>query len=279
MFRALLLLAAMAVVNAAAAASKSPNIVLIMTDDQGFGEFSTHGNPITDTAHIDRLARQGISLTDFHVAPMCTPTRGQLLSGLDAFRNGAINVANDLHQDHDVAAQHPEIVAKMRSHLNRWWDEFKDTVMEPQRVIIGSPKENPATLSACEWLDVFVDQQVQIRRGVKKNGVWHLNVAQAGDYTFKLRRFPEESGKALRESVPQAQVTDGSYPGGPGFDIHLARLRIGTQVFEEAVASQDQHIAFKATLPAGDTTLQTWFLGADGKELLGANFVTVERLD
>ncbi|MEM8901380.1 MAG: sulfatase-like hydrolase/transferase, partial [Bacteroidota bacterium] len=72
----------------------SPNVIVVMTDDQGYGEFSFNGNPVTHTPNIDRLAKEGIQFTDFHVAPMCTPTRGQLLTGLDAFRNGAINVSS-----------------------------------------------------------------------------------------------------------------------------------------------------------------------------------------
>ena len=71
-----------------------PNVIIVMTDDQGYGEFSCHGNPIANTPNIDRLARESVRLTDFHVSPMCTPTRGQLLTGLDAFRNGAINVSS-----------------------------------------------------------------------------------------------------------------------------------------------------------------------------------------
>jgi arylsulfatase A-like enzyme len=66
-----------------------PNVVLIMTDDQGYGDLSRHGNPILRTPNLDQLAEQSIRLTDFHVAPVCTPTRGQLLTGLDALRNGA----------------------------------------------------------------------------------------------------------------------------------------------------------------------------------------------
>ena len=189
------------------------------------------------------------------------------------------NVKSDLHQDHDVAALHPEVVDKMRAHLYSWWDDVKDTVMEPQRVIIGSPKENPSTLSACEWLDVFVDQQIQIRRGVETNGVWHLTVAQSGDYTFELRRFPAESGKTIRESVQPIKVTDGEYPGGPGFDIRKARLRIGDQTFEKTVSAEDRAVRFEAQLSQGDTTLKTWFLGPDDEERFGAYFVTTKRLN
>ena len=77
-----------------AVSAKRPNVIVVITDDQGYGEFSVHGNPILKTPNLDRLASQSIRLTDFHVAPMCTPTRGQLMTGVDALRNGAINVSS-----------------------------------------------------------------------------------------------------------------------------------------------------------------------------------------
>ncbi len=76
-------------IDAGGGDSTRPNVVLIMTDDQGYGDLSFHGNPILKTPNLDRLAEQSIRLTDFHVAPACTPTRGQLMTGLDALRNGA----------------------------------------------------------------------------------------------------------------------------------------------------------------------------------------------
>ena len=76
------------------ALAKQPNVIVVMTDDQGYGELSAHGNPVLQTPHLDRLHAQGIRLDDFHVAPMCTPSRGQFLTGMDAARNGAINVSS-----------------------------------------------------------------------------------------------------------------------------------------------------------------------------------------
>jgi len=73
-----------------------PNVILVLTDDQGYGDFSCHGNPVLRTPNLDRLHAQSIRLTDFHVAPMCTPTRGQLMSGLDALRNRARHVCGGL---------------------------------------------------------------------------------------------------------------------------------------------------------------------------------------
>jgi arylsulfatase len=71
---------------------KKPNVLIVMTDDQGLGDFSYTGNPVLKTPNLDAFARESVRLTDFHVAPMCSPTRGQLLSGLAALRNGVTSV-------------------------------------------------------------------------------------------------------------------------------------------------------------------------------------------
>ena len=79
-------------VSANAASSSKPNVLIILTDDQGMGDFSCFGNPILKTPNLDRLREESVRFTDFHVAPMCTPTRGQLMTGQDAVRNGATSV-------------------------------------------------------------------------------------------------------------------------------------------------------------------------------------------
>lgn len=75
-------------------AQERPNVILIMTDDQGYGELSCNGNPVLKTPNLDNLASQSVRFGDFHVGPMCTPTRGQLMCGFDAARNGAVNVSS-----------------------------------------------------------------------------------------------------------------------------------------------------------------------------------------
>jgi arylsulfatase len=75
-----------------------PNIVILLTDDQGYGELSCHGNPILQTPHLDRLHAESVRFSDFHVAPMCTPTRGQLMTGVDCLRNRAMNVSTPVPQ-------------------------------------------------------------------------------------------------------------------------------------------------------------------------------------
>ncbi len=78
----LVLMAALA--NAAA----PPNVVLIVTDDQGYGDLACHGNPILKTPNLDQFYRQSIRLTDFHVAPTCSPTRSALQTGHWTNRTG-----------------------------------------------------------------------------------------------------------------------------------------------------------------------------------------------
>ncbi len=75
------------------AAAVRPNILIIMTDDQGYGDLSCHGHPYLRTPALDNLHATSLRLTDFHVSPMCTPSRGQLLFGQDALRNGASAVS------------------------------------------------------------------------------------------------------------------------------------------------------------------------------------------
>jgi len=68
--------------------ARRPNVILIMTDDQGYGDVGCHGNPVLKTPHIDRLADEGVRLTNFHVHTFCSPTRAALMSGLHPSRTG-----------------------------------------------------------------------------------------------------------------------------------------------------------------------------------------------
>jgi arylsulfatase A-like enzyme len=79
---------------AAAGPKPKPNVIIVLSDDQGYGDFSCHGNPVVKTPNLDRLHDEAVRFTDFHAMPMCTPTRGQLLSGRDCLANGAMNVSS-----------------------------------------------------------------------------------------------------------------------------------------------------------------------------------------
>ena len=64
------------------------NVVVIITDDQGYGDISSHGNPYLQTPHLDQLHSESVRLTDFHVDPTCSPSRAALMTGRYSSRVG-----------------------------------------------------------------------------------------------------------------------------------------------------------------------------------------------
>ena len=78
----------------AEAVRKRPNVILVLTDDQGYGDLSCHGNPELKTPSLDRLHHQSVRLTDFHVDPLCTPTRAALMTGRYSARTGAYRTSS-----------------------------------------------------------------------------------------------------------------------------------------------------------------------------------------
>ena len=70
----------------------NPNVILVVTDDQGYGDLGCTGNPWIRTPNIDTFHDESVRLTDFHVSPLCAPTRGALLTGRRPARNGVWGV-------------------------------------------------------------------------------------------------------------------------------------------------------------------------------------------
>mgnify|MGYP002634188813 FL=1 len=67
--------------SAAAPLASKPNLIVIMTDDMGYGDTGCYGGTAFPTPHIDRLAEEGLRFTDFHSSgPVCSPTRAGLLT-------------------------------------------------------------------------------------------------------------------------------------------------------------------------------------------------------
>lgn len=190
------------------------------------------------------------------------------------------NLENDPMQKTNVIGKHPEVVKKMRSHLYQWWDQVKDIANKPQRIIIGHNSENPAMLTACEWLDVFVDQQNQILKGVKKNGFWLLDVSESGTYEFELRRWPKESGAPI-----SGKVKDGKALALNNSKIYI---RKDFQFSEENLYSSDMKVVrkpvkpdtnsvtFTVDLEAGPIALHAFF-NDGGDTVCGAYYVYVTR--
>ncbi len=189
------------------------------------------------------------------------------------------DLSADPLQGVNVIDQFPDVVREMRVHLDRWWNSVKDLANEPQRVVIGNEHENPVMLTACEWMDVFLDQQSQVRKGVRKNSYWELMVDQSGDYEFELRRWPREL------DLPIA----GKVQGGVALPVASARLMISGvrhvdikrpfafEGEEKKVGPNDTSVTFTVKLEEGPVILHTWFNDEAGNTLSGAYYVYVNR--
>lgn len=70
---------------------RHPNIILIMADDQGYGDLGVMGNPILETPNIDTMAARSATMTNFYVSPVCAPTRASLMTGRYNYRTGVID--------------------------------------------------------------------------------------------------------------------------------------------------------------------------------------------
>ncbi len=74
-----------------AQAANTPNVIIVITDDQGFGDLGAHGNPVLKTPKLDAFATESARLKNFYVSPVCSPTRSSLLTGQYYYRTGVVD--------------------------------------------------------------------------------------------------------------------------------------------------------------------------------------------
>ncbi|MCX7885930.1 MAG: arylsulfatase [Verrucomicrobiae bacterium] len=97
---------------AAPLAGKRPNIIIILTDDQGYGDLGRHGNPVIKTPNLDRFHDEAVRFDDFHVSPTCSPTRAALLSGKHEFKNG---VTHTIHERERMSLKSVTVAQVLKS--------------------------------------------------------------------------------------------------------------------------------------------------------------------
>ncbi len=93
LFTALVAIVAIVAISGSAVAATGdrplhPNVIIVITDDQGYGDLGCHGNTVIKTPHLDRLHAESTRLTNFHVSPTCAPTRAALMTGRYANATG-----------------------------------------------------------------------------------------------------------------------------------------------------------------------------------------------
>lgn len=108
-----------------------PNVIEFLADDLGYGDLACYGNPIIKTPNIDKLADEGVRMTDCHSGgTVCSPSRSALLTGRNPYRSGFfyIHGKNNYLKEEEItiAKEHPKIVKFMQQEMITLWSEMRD---------------------------------------------------------------------------------------------------------------------------------------------------------
>ena len=179
----------------------------------------------------------------------------RLIDGKDLY-----NIAEDPHQNRNVAVEHPDIVKDLRAIYQKFWDSVSPR-MTTVALDLGSPAENPTRLCSQDWYLPKGNPPwnfAEINQRKKVTGPWYVDVKQGGKYRFTLRQQPEVANKPLI--------------------AERAKISVAGLEREAPVAAGSKGAVFELEIPAGRTTLTTWLYDESG-EAGGAYFTDVEKLD
>jgi hypothetical protein len=181
--------------------------------------------------------------------------RWRLVNGKELF-----DVQAEPGQSKDISAQHSDVVARLRTDYEAWWKSLSVVFDRKIRIGLGAEAEPVTQLHPHDWQVTSQNKsswnQSHVRSGHMGQGLWFVNVCQAGRYEIELRRWPRHLDQGL-EAV---------------------EAKIAIAGIEEAceVLVTDTQVTFTVDLKAGPTTLQTWFTLPNGKTR-GAYFAYVTR--
>lgn len=172
------------------------------------------------------------------------------------------DITADPGQLSNIAADNPEVVSELRGKYDAWWNRIDERFDQHVHLDIGSDAENPARITAHDWLPPDETVQVpwnqrHVQRAPAVNGVWNINVSEPGTYEFELYQ---------RDKPAEFPI-----------EAQRASIRVGDQEADGAVPEGASSVKFTLDLPSGETTMNTRFVTPEGSER-GAFFVYARRL-
>jgi arylsulfatase A-like enzyme len=132
-------------------AQKRPNIILVMSDDQGWGQTSYNNHPILKTPNIDAMAENGIRLDRFYATPVCSTSRATVLTGRSNDRTGVFNHGFPLRLQEKTIAQALKEQGYKTAHFGKW---HLSGLKGPGAPILKENNRNPTAFGFDEWVTV-----------------------------------------------------------------------------------------------------------------------------
>ncbi len=157
-----------------AADASKPNVVLVMADDQGWGDTSYNGHPNLKTPNLDRLATEGLRFDRFYTAHFnCSPTRASVMTGRHPHRMGTFGPGSPIRAQETTVAQVLQSAGYATGHFGKWHLNGKNgdrnTKEIPGRAILASDPLSPGKMGFDEW--VSADNFFDLDPVLGRNGV------------------------------------------------------------------------------------------------------------
>jgi arylsulfatase A-like enzyme len=180
------------------------------------------------------------------------------------YNNGSelYDMARDPGQTANVAAEHPQVVARLRQSYETWWASLRPALARHATIVVGSPQESPTEINCMDWHNpdqkMIPWNQSQIKEARWANGYWMIEPARAGRYAFTLRQEPAEAKFAIQAD--------------------RARITVGDQTATAPVPAGATSVTLALTLPAAPAKMQTWLSDEASGKSRGAFYVEVMKL-
>jgi arylsulfatase A-like enzyme len=145
-------------------AAERPNVVLVMADDQGWGQTGYYNHPILKTPNLDSMAANGLRLDRFYAAgPVCSPTRASVLTGRTHHRTGVLSHGYALHLQEHTIARAMKKAGYATGHFGKW---HLNGIRGPGVPVLGSDEYHPGRFGFDHWLTVtnYFDQNPVMSR-------------------------------------------------------------------------------------------------------------------
>jgi len=197
------------------------------------------------------------------------------------------NVKQDLGQTQDVAAENPEVVARLQESYNRWWTSLQEQKVNEHYAYIeaGTKYENPVRISSHD-MHIYPYKNAWHQHGAlnatQGKGLLKVEIAQEGNYRISLRRYPRESGLSFNQNVPAKEETLEVNQAMPASNNEItmkeATLYLGEISETKPIANDEEEVNFEAYIPAGKYDMIAT-LSDEENRIYPAYYVYIEKMN